>query len=70
MPSRLRTYASFIRFSHTVFALPFALVGALLAAQLVAPHVVDAWGGLLRPWSPPGRPPWPSIAWLTPATMR
>jgi len=34
--SRLRTYASFVRFSHTVFALPFALVGALLAAR-VAP---------------------------------
>ena len=33
MLSRLRTYASFIRFSHTVFALPFALVGALLAAR-------------------------------------
>jgi 4-hydroxybenzoate polyprenyltransferase len=29
----LRTYASFIRFSHSVFALPFALVGALLAAM-------------------------------------
>ena len=28
----LRTYASFIRVSHSVFALPFALVGALLAA--------------------------------------
>jgi 4-hydroxybenzoate polyprenyltransferase len=28
----IRTYASFIRFSHSVFALPFALVGALLAA--------------------------------------
>ena len=28
----LRTYGSFIRFSHSVFALPFALVGALLAA--------------------------------------
>ena len=28
----LRTYASFVRFSHSVFALPFALVGALLAA--------------------------------------
>ncbi len=28
----LRTYASFVRVSHTVFALPFALVGALLAA--------------------------------------
>jgi 4-hydroxybenzoate polyprenyltransferase len=30
---RLRTYASFVRFSHSVFALPFALAGALLAAQ-------------------------------------
>jgi 4-hydroxybenzoate polyprenyltransferase len=28
---RIATYASFVRFSHTVFALPFALVGALLA---------------------------------------
>jgi 4-hydroxybenzoate polyprenyltransferase len=28
----IRTYASFIRVSHSVFALPFALVGALLAA--------------------------------------
>jgi 4-hydroxybenzoate polyprenyltransferase len=34
--SRLRVYASFVRFSHTVFALPFALAGALLAAQRVA----------------------------------
>ena len=33
MLSRLRTYASFVRFSHSVFALPFALAGALLAAQ-------------------------------------
>jgi 4-hydroxybenzoate polyprenyltransferase len=31
--SRLRTYASFVRFSHSVFALPFALAGALLAAH-------------------------------------
>jgi 4-hydroxybenzoate polyprenyltransferase len=29
----IRTYGSFIRFSHSVFALPFALVGALLAAM-------------------------------------
>jgi 4-hydroxybenzoate polyprenyltransferase len=33
MLSRLRTYASFVRFSHSVFALPFALAGALLAAR-------------------------------------
>ncbi len=36
MTSRLRTYASFVRVSHSVFALPFALVGALLATR-VAP---------------------------------
>jgi 4-hydroxybenzoate polyprenyltransferase len=29
----LRTYASFVRFSHSVFALPFALTGALLAVH-------------------------------------
>jgi len=32
---RLRTYASFVRFSHSVFALPFALTGALLAVHRV-----------------------------------
>jgi 4-hydroxybenzoate polyprenyltransferase len=32
----IRRYLSFIRFSHSVFALPFALVGALLAARLVS----------------------------------
>ncbi len=34
--SRLRLYASFVRFSHSVFALPFALTGALLASRRVA----------------------------------
>jgi 4-hydroxybenzoate polyprenyltransferase len=34
MIARLRTYASFVRFSHSVFALPFALAGALLASRL------------------------------------
>lgn len=35
---RLKTYASFVRFSHSVFALPFALTGGLLAL-----HKSDAW---------------------------
>ena len=34
MMTRLSTYLSFVRFSHTVFALPFALVGALLASRV------------------------------------
>src|SRR5215217_149695 len=33
MLRRVAVYASFVRFSHSVFALPFALAGALLAAQ-------------------------------------
>src|SRR5688500_4420593 len=35
MLDRLRTYASFDRVSHSVFALPFTLVGALLATRVV-----------------------------------
>jgi 4-hydroxybenzoate polyprenyltransferase len=35
MFKRLAIYLSFVRFSHSVFALPFALAGALLAAQHV-----------------------------------
>ena len=36
MAASLRTYLELVRFSHTVFALPFAVVAALVAA---------AWGG-------------------------
>jgi 4-hydroxybenzoate polyprenyltransferase len=35
MIRRLRVYLSFVRFSHSVFALPFAFAGALLAARRV-----------------------------------
>ena len=37
---RIAVYLSFVRFSHSVFALPFALAGALLAAQHVPQNVV------------------------------
>jgi len=36
MFKRLSVYLSFVRFSHTVFALPFALAGALLASRRVS----------------------------------
>jgi len=36
MFNRLSVYLSFVRFSHTVFALPFALAGALLASRQVS----------------------------------
>ncbi len=43
MLSRIRTYASFVRFSHSVFALPFALVGALLAARVTPLTWTRVW---------------------------
>jgi 4-hydroxybenzoate polyprenyltransferase len=39
MIARIRTYLSFVRFSHSVFALPFALAGALLASR----HTAITW---------------------------
>ncbi|HEY7170104.1 MAG TPA: UbiA-like polyprenyltransferase [Vicinamibacterales bacterium] len=39
MLTRLSVYFSFVRFSHSVFALPFALAGALLAAR----HTPITW---------------------------
>jgi 4-hydroxybenzoate polyprenyltransferase len=43
MLKRVATYASFVRFSHSVFALPFALAGALLAAQRLHPENPVGW---------------------------
>lgn len=43
MFARLKTYASFVRISHTVFALPFALVGALLASRA---NSATAWSSV------------------------
>jgi 4-hydroxybenzoate polyprenyltransferase len=37
--NRLGTYAAFVRISHSVFALPFALTGALMASR----HVPLTW---------------------------
>lgn len=47
MPSRLRTILEMIRFSHTVFALPFALLSATLAWQEQPFRWLDLVGILL-----------------------
>ena len=65
LPRRL---ASLVRIEHTVFALPFAYVGAFLA--------VDGWPGLgemiwvTGQWSEPVRSRWRSTAWSTRSSMR
>ena len=54
MLKRLAVYASFVRVSHSVFALPFALAGALLAAQRIHGSDPALWlkatGGRLLLW--------------------
>ena len=53
MFKRLGIYFSFVRFSHTVFALPFALAGALLAAQHLPANSVS----------------WRTVAWILAAMV-
>jgi len=47
-PSKIRTTLEMIKFEHSVFALPFALMGALLAGRFAGP----------------GWPTWRQLAWI------
>jgi 4-hydroxybenzoate polyprenyltransferase len=53
--SKLRTTLEMIKFEHSVFALPFALTGALLAARYAGPE--PAW------------PTWRQIVWIVVAMV-
>ena len=50
MAASLRTYLELVRFSHTVFALPFALMAALIAARagIGQPPGGDGWWAWAR----------------------
>jgi len=43
---QVREYLGLVKFSHTLFALPFALLGAALAA-----HDRDGWHGRVQDWA-------------------
>ncbi|HEV2522726.1 MAG TPA: UbiA-like polyprenyltransferase [Candidatus Acidoferrales bacterium] len=51
--TRIRTILEMIKFEHSVFALPFALTGAMLAARYAPVS-----------GSPPSWPSWRQIAWI------
>jgi 4-hydroxybenzoate polyprenyltransferase len=53
MTNRLQTVLEMIKFEHSVFALPFALTGALLAARATK----HAW------------PSWPQLVWIVVAMV-
>ncbi len=56
--TRIRTILEMIKFEHSVFALPFALIGALLAARYAA-----------IPGAAPGWPSWRQILWIIAAMV-
>lgn len=53
---RIKDFLELIKFEHTIFALPFAYVGMLLAAK------VASWGARVSPW-----PTWREFLWITAA---
>jgi len=58
-PSRIRTILEMIKFEHSVFALPFALTGALLAARYpTIPGALPGWPAAA------GWPSWRQILWI------
>jgi 4-hydroxybenzoate polyprenyltransferase len=58
-PSRIRTILEMIKFEHSVFALPFALTGALLAARYpTLPGALPGWPAAA------GWPSWRQILWI------
>jgi 4-hydroxybenzoate polyprenyltransferase len=47
--SAIKNYLSLIKFSHTIFAMPFALIGFFLALDSFAFSVVPGWHSLVYP---------------------
>ena len=57
----VKSYLSLIKFSHTIFALPFALIGFCLAAREPIIHQINNWRGIPNPVvleSTTGKPLW------------
>ena len=74
MWKRLRLTLEMIKFEHSVFALPFALTGALLAFRESGLRRRRGIGrkccGSWSPWWGRARPPWRSTAWWMPTSTR
>ena len=59
---QLRSFLELIRFSHTLFALPFALTSAVLAWKQPA-FIGSNWPASCCAWSSPAARRWRSTAW-------
>ena len=69
---RTRTFLELVKFEHSIFALPYAYIGAVYGAA--AATADSDWVNLVRlPWSPQGTavslPSWGAILWITVAMV-
>jgi 4-hydroxybenzoate polyprenyltransferase len=49
MPSKVKNYLSLIKFSHTIFAMPFALIGFFLGVFSISTYVIPGWHTKIYP---------------------
>jgi 4-hydroxybenzoate polyprenyltransferase len=77
-PGKVRTFAELVKFEHSIFALPYAYLGAVYGALVVAdfaPRWYDAAflarnSGMLNPWVLAGGWPTPmALLWVTVAMV-
>jgi 4-hydroxybenzoate polyprenyltransferase len=47
--STIKNYLSLVKFSHTIFAMPFALIGFFLATHAIAYSDIPGWNAILNP---------------------
>ena len=76
-PGRVRTFAELVKFEHSIFALPYAYLGAVYGASVVAASGGAGWewaqvnSGMWNPWVMAGAG-WPTLAallWITVAMV-
>lgn len=71
-PGKVRTFAELVKFEHSIFALPYAYLGAIYGAQVArATMAVPPGAEAYHPWwvvftlDGPGWPSWSAVLWVT-----
>lgn len=67
--AKLGVFVELVKFEHSIFALPYAYIGALYGAAAVPVLALETFPVQLRPGTPyvtmSGWPTWASIGWIT-----
>lgn len=72
-PGKIRTFAELVKFEHSIFALPYAYIGAIYGAATVAfavPAIYPAPAPQPTPWVTLSHwPTWQALLWITVAMV-